>query len=75
MTKLPRTPAFDLAVKKVLVTGASSGIGFGCAMAVAEAGAETYCAARGVDRLNEAVAARHAGQTPSAFQQPQVKID
>lgn len=57
MTELPRTPSFDLAGKKVLVTGASSGIGFGCAMAVAEAGAETYCAARGVGRLNEAVAA------------------
>lgn len=57
MTELPRTPSFDLTGKKVLVTGASSGIGLGCAMAVAEAGAETYCAARGVDRLNEAVAA------------------
>lgn len=57
MTDLPHTPSFDLTGKKVLVTGASSGIGLGCAMAVAEAGAETFCAARGVDRLNEAVAA------------------
>lgn len=57
MTNLPHTPSFDLVSKKVLVTGASSGIGLGCAVAVAEAGAETYCAARGVGRLNDAVAA------------------
>ncbi|GAA6207861.1 SDR family oxidoreductase [Cognatishimia sp. WU-CL00825] len=57
MTKLPHTPSFDLTGKKVLVTGASSGIGLGCAMAVAEAGAQTYCAARGIERLNGAVEA------------------
>ena len=57
MSSLPRTPSFDLTGKKVLVTGASSGIGLGCAVAAAEAGAETYCAARGVERLNDAVAA------------------
>jgi len=57
MTQLPHTPSLDLSGKKILVTGGSSGIGLGCAMAVAEAGAETYCAARGVDRLQEAVTA------------------
>lgn len=57
MTELPKTPSFSLSGKKVLVTGASSGIGLGCAVAVAEAGAQTYCAARGIERLNEAVAA------------------
>lgn len=57
MIKLPHTPSFDLTGKKVLVTGASSGIGLGSAMAVAEAGAETFCAARGVDRLQDAVSA------------------
>ena len=57
MSNLPHTPSFDLSGKKVLVTGASSGIGLGCAMAVAEAGAQTYCAARGVDRLEAAVTA------------------
>lgn len=60
MTDLPKTPTFDLSGKKVLVTGASSGIGLGCAVAVAEAGAQTYCAARGAERLNEAVAAMKA---------------
>lgn len=60
MTKLPHTPSFDLSGKKVLVTGASSGIGLGCAVAVAEAGADTYCAARGVERLTEAVSAMRA---------------
>ncbi|MFY0595588.1 MAG: SDR family oxidoreductase [Cognatishimia sp.] len=57
MTDLPKTPSFDLSGKKVLVTGASSGIGLGCAVAVAEAGAQTYCAARGLDRLEGAVSA------------------
>lgn len=57
MTDLPRTPSFDLTGRKVLVTGASSGIGLGCAVAVAEAGGQVVCAARGAERLNEAVAA------------------
>lgn len=61
MTDLPHTPSFDLTGKKVLVTGASSGIGLGCAMAVAEAGAQTYCAARGVERLEAAVTAMKGG--------------
>ncbi|SHG94251.1 SDR family NAD(P)-dependent oxidoreductase [Cognatishimia maritima] len=60
MTNLPKTPSFDLSGKKVLVTGASSGIGLGCAVAVAEAGAQTYCAARGLDRLTQAVEAMQA---------------
>ena len=53
---LPRTPSFRLDGKRALVTGASSGIGQGAAMAVAEAGAHVVCAARGMDRLNETVA-------------------
>lgn len=57
MSDLPRTPSFSLAGKTVLVTGASSGIGQGCAVALAEAGAHVVCAARGADRLNETVAA------------------
>jgi len=60
MSQLPHTPSFDLSGKKVLVTGASSGIGLGCAMAVAEAGAHVVCAARGVERLEAAVAAMRA---------------
>ncbi|WP_170346858.1 SDR family NAD(P)-dependent oxidoreductase [Ruegeria atlantica] len=57
MTELPRTPSFSLNGKSALVTGASSGIGQGCAVALAEAGAHVVCAARGADRLNETVSA------------------
>lgn len=46
MTKLPRTPSFRLDGRRALVTGASSGIGLGCAVALAEAGAEVTLAAR-----------------------------
>ncbi len=60
MTDLPRTPSFSLKGKTALVTGASSGIGQGCAVALAEAGAHVVCAARGADRLNETVAALKA---------------
>ena len=38
------------------MTGASSGIGMGCAVALAEAGAHVVCAARRVDVLADAVA-------------------
>jgi NAD(P)-dependent dehydrogenase (short-subunit alcohol dehydrogenase family) len=48
---LPRTPSFRLTGKRALVTGASSGIGEGCAVALAEAGAEVWLAARGKDKL------------------------
>jgi 2-deoxy-D-gluconate 3-dehydrogenase len=56
LTDLPRTPSFDLSGKRALVTGASSGIGMGCAVALAEAGAHVVCAARRVDVLADAVA-------------------
>jgi 2-deoxy-D-gluconate 3-dehydrogenase len=55
MTGLPRTPSFDLTGKRALVTGASSGIGLGCAVALAEAGAHVVCAARRADVLQDAV--------------------
>jgi len=51
MTALPRTPSLDLQGRTALVTGASSGIGQGAAVALAEAGAAVTCAARGADRL------------------------
>lgn len=54
---LPRTPSFRLDGKHALITGASSGIGLGAAVALAEAGAHVICAARGAGRLAEAVAA------------------
>ncbi|WP_223426227.1 SDR family NAD(P)-dependent oxidoreductase [Tateyamaria pelophila] len=60
MTRLPRTPSFDLSGKRVLVTGASSGIGLGCAVALAEIGAHVVCAARRVDVLQDAVDAMRA---------------
>ena len=54
---LPRTPSFGLDGKRALVTGASRGIGLGCAVALAEAGAHVTCAARGETALQDAVAA------------------
>ncbi len=58
--ELPRTPSFRLDGTRALVTGASSGIGLGAAVALAEAGARVICAARGAARLAEAVAAMQA---------------
>lgn len=52
---LPRTPSFRLDGQRALVTGASSGIGQACAVALAEAGAHVTCVARGVDRLHSTV--------------------
>ena len=52
---LPKTPTFSLKNKKALVTGASSGIGFGCAVALAEAGADVICAARSKEKLESNV--------------------
>lgn len=57
MTQLPKTPSFRLDGKRAFVAGASRGIGLGCAVALAEAGAHVVCAARGAEALNEAVAA------------------
>lgn len=57
---LPRTPKFDLTGERALVTGASSGIGLGCAVALAEAGAHVVCAARRVDVLEASVNAMAA---------------
>lgn len=56
MTTLPRTPSFRVDGQRALVTGASSGIGLGAAVALAEAGAHVVCAARGAERLAATVA-------------------
>lgn len=57
---LPRTPSFRLDGKRALVTGASSGIGLGCAVALAEAGAQVTCVARRKGPLVDAVEAMRA---------------
>lgn len=57
---LPTPPSFGLDGKTALVTGASSGIGQGCAVALAEAGAHVVCAARGAARLKASVLALQA---------------
>ena len=57
MISLPRTPSFRLDGCKALVAGASSGIGLGCAVALAEAGAHVLLAARRADVLQEAMSA------------------
>lgn len=54
---LPQTPSFRLDGKTALVAGASSGIGLGCAVALAEAGAHVLCAARSADKLGKVVSA------------------
>lgn len=51
--QLPRTPSFTLSGQRALVTGASSGIGLACAVALAEHGAEVTLAARSGDKLRE----------------------
>lgn len=62
MVDLPPMPSFRLDGRKALVTGASSGIGLGCAAALAGAGAALTIAARGHDKLEEAAdALRGAG--------------
>ncbi len=65
---LPRTPSFRLDGRRALVTGASRGLGLGCAAALAEAGAHVICAARGEGPLREVVdALRAAGHSAEAL--------
>ena len=66
---LPKTPSFRLEGKRALVTGASSGIGMACAVAMGEAGAEVTVAARRMDALNELVdAMSKEGMAANALQ-------
>lgn len=58
---LPRTPSFRLDGRRALVSGASSGIGFGAAAALAEAGAEVLMIARRAEELQQAAAKIRAG--------------
>lgn len=54
---LPATPSFRLDGRTALVAGASSGIGAAAAVAIAEAGAEVWLAARRAAELEELAAA------------------
>ena len=74
MNGLPRSPGFDLTGRRALVTGASSGIGLGCAVALAEAGAHVVCAARRPDVLEASVDAM-AAQNLSAEALPLDQTD
>lgn len=51
--KLPVTPSFRLDNKKAIIIGSSSGIGLGCAVALAEAGASVVLAARRLNLLKD----------------------
>ncbi|MFK7745768.1 MAG: SDR family NAD(P)-dependent oxidoreductase [Roseobacter sp.] len=75
MTQLPKTPSLDLTGKRALVTGGSSGIGLGCAVALAEAGAHVVCAARRLDPLQAAVdAMAQAGFSAEALPMDQTDL-
>ena len=68
MIQLPKTPSLRLDGKRALVTGGSSGIGLGSAVALAEAGAHVVIAARNESRLSEVCdALAHAGLSAQAL--------
>ena len=74
--ELPKTPAFRLEGKRALITGASSGIGLGCAAALAEYGAEVVVVARSKDKLDGFVeAALSKGFSASAAVMDVADID
>lgn len=53
---LPQTPSFTLTGKRALVTGGSKGLGFASALALAQAGAQVWIAARDPLTLEHAAA-------------------
>lgn len=53
MIKFPKTPSFKLNGKRALISGASSGIGMGCALALAEYGANVTLVSRNKKKLLE----------------------
>ena len=57
MIDLPKMPSLRVDGFRALVTGASSGIGLGCAVSLAEAGADVVLASRNIKALNEAAEA------------------
>ncbi|CAI0841614.1 MULTISPECIES: SDR family NAD(P)-dependent oxidoreductase [Enterobacterales] len=59
---LPQTPSFSLHGRRALVTGGSKGLGFASAVALANAGAEVWMAARNRDDLARAVELAAGGE-------------
>ena len=57
MINLPKTPSFRLDGKRALITGAGRGIGFACAVALADAGAQVVLAARTMSEVEESASA------------------
>ena len=73
--KLPKAPSFRLDGKKAVVVGASSGIGLGCSVALASAGAEVTLAARRAELLKDIVASiNDMGWKASAYKLDVTKI-
>jgi 2-deoxy-D-gluconate 3-dehydrogenase len=73
---IPNTPSFRLDGKRALVTGASRGIGLGCAAALAQAGAHVVMAARGMTELQAATdAMTQQGLSVEAVQLDVTDID
>lgn len=65
---LPKTPSFRMDGRRALVTGGSRGIGLGCAVALAHAGAEVVIAARNKTEIGQAVASmQDAGLNADGF--------
>ena len=73
---LPKTPSFRLDGRRALVTGGSRGIGLGCAVALAGAGAHVVIAARNATEIAQAVAAmRDAGLSADGYALDVTDID
>lgn len=61
---VPKLPSMRLDGRRALVTGGSSGIGFGSASALAQVGARVTLVARGAERLSEATDALRSEGLP-----------
>ncbi|WP_121064870.1 SDR family NAD(P)-dependent oxidoreductase [Chachezhania antarctica] len=73
---LPPVPSFRMDGKVAMVTGASSGIGEGAAVALAAAGAHVVCLARRKDTLEETVTAlKAAGGSAEALAVDMADLD